>query len=205
MQDRSEAEKIRALIQKADSLSRRARHVIETLRLAEIWAHVGRTCFVGSARFGLMMTPNIDLEVYAERPDIRVGFDAVREIAETHGVRQIQFCNFMGTPEDPGLYWRIDYVDGEGMLWDIDNWLVPNDHPHAGLADALATAMQQALTHEARLRILSIKQATADHKPKPRGVDVYKAVMSGGVSTVEEFLDYTRVNPPAAGIETWRP
>lgn len=189
-------------IEKAVELQKQAEKVIDELQIIRRWGLVGKTILVGSANFGLMTTPNLDFEIYVEEPDIRVGFDIVREIATISGVKQIEFLNFMGT-SDPGLYWRIDYQDKNGVMWDIDNWLVPFSHPHAGMANNFAKAMKQALTDETRKIILEIKSQMPSER-KFRGIDIYKAVLSGGVRDMDEFMKWIAINPPVE-METWQP
>lgn len=189
-------------LEKAMQLQKQASKVIEDLRIIRLWGLVGKTVLVGSASFGLMATPNLDFEVYVEEPDIRIGFDTVREFASISGVKQIQFLNCMGT-SDPGLYWRIDYQDQQGIMWDIDNWLVPFSHPHAGMAENFAKAMQQVLTDETRQIILEIKSQSLPQN-KIRGIDVYKAVLSGGVRDREQFVKWIASNP-SVEMETWQP
>lgn len=187
-------------LEKAAELQKQANKVIEELQIRYRWELVGKTILVGSASFGLMTTPNLDFEIYVENPDIRLGFDTVREFAVTSGVKKIQFLNFMGT-SDPGLYWRIDYQDQQGVAWDIDNWLVPFSHPQAGMADNFAKAMKLALTDETKRTILKIKSQI---EGKYRGIDIYKAVMSGGVRNKEQFERWIANNLPVE-METWQP
>lgn len=189
-------------LEKAVELQKQGNMVIEDLQIRRRWELVGNTILVGSANFGLMATPNLDFEIYVEEPDIRIGFDTVREIATVPGVKQIQFLNVMGT-SDPGLYWRIDYQDKNGVMWDIDNWLVPFSHPHAGMAENFANAMKKVLTEETRQIILEIKSQRQPEN-KFRGIDVYKAVLSGGVRNKEEFLAWIAKYPPVE-METWQP
>lgn len=189
-------------LDKALELQQQAQQVMEELKIRERWEVVGKTILVGSAKFGLMTTPNLDFEIYVEEPDVRIGFDTIRELATIPGVQQIQFLNFMAT-EDPGFYWRIDYLDPQGVMWDIDNWLVPFSHPHAGMAEGLAHAMTQTLTDETKQIILEIKsQRTPENNY--RGIDVYKAVLSGGVRNREQFMKWMAINPPIE-METWQP
>ncbi|MCC5466895.1 hypothetical protein [Pelosinus baikalensis] len=189
-------------IEKAVELQKQANKVIEDLQIKGRWELVGNTILVGSANFGLMTTPNLDFEIYVKEPDVRIGFDTVRELAVIPGVKQIQFLNFMET-SDPGFYWRIDYQDQQGIMWDIDNWLVPFSHPHAGMAERFAKAMKQALTDETRQIILEIKsQMTLENKC--RGIDVYKAVLSGGVRDREQFIKWIAEYPPIE-METCQP
>ena len=190
------------LLQKAAELQGRGWEVLRALGLLEAWAPVGRPMLVGSLRFGLMCHPNLDLEIYTEQPSVADGFAVVGRLAQLPGVRSVLFLNALNTP-DQGLYWRIDYQDQRGDLWDIDNWLVAHDHPHAGLADGLARTLEAKLTEAQRLAILRIKNAQ-DPAHKARGVDIYKAVLTGGVATLPEFEHWRAAHPPQE-IELWRP
>ncbi|MBU1154724.1 MAG: phosphoglycerate mutase family protein [Proteobacteria bacterium] len=190
------------LLQKAAELQERGWEVVRRLGLLERWSRVGRPVLVGSLRFGLMGHPNLDLEIYTETPQVADGFAVVSELAQVPGVVQVQYFNALDTA-DQGLYWRVDYQDERGDIWDIDNWLVAHDHPNAGLADGLATALEAKLSDEQRLAVLTIKNAS-DRANKARGVDIYKAVMTGGVTTPEEFERWRLANPPAE-IELWQP
>ncbi|MCF8044039.1 MAG: hypothetical protein K9K65_18800 [Desulfarculaceae bacterium] len=190
------------LLKKAAELQERGWEVVRRLGLLERWSRVGRPVLVGSLRFGLMRHPNLDMEIYTETPQVAEGFAVVGELAQVPGVVQVQYFNAMDT-SDQGLYWRVDYKDEQGDIWDIDNWLVAHDHPNAGLADGLATALEAKLTPAQRLAILTIKDAS-DRENKARGVDIYKAVLAGGVATPQEFEYWRSANPPAE-IELWQP
>lgn len=189
-------------LDKAVKLQKQAYKIIDDLQIEYRWNLVGKTILVGSASFGLMTSPNLDFEIYVEKPDVRIGFDTICEFAAISGVKQIQFLNFMGT-SDPGLYWRIDYQDNNGVMWDIDNWLVPFSHPHAGMAENFANAMKRALTEETKQIILEIKSQMS-LKKKIRGIDVYKAVLNGGVQDKQQFEKWIASNPPIE-METWQP
>jgi len=163
---------------------------------------------VGSARFGLMIAGNIDFEVYCDKPDAVSGNAVMREIAATPGVTGLQAHDFMDTA-DPGLYWRLDYQGEDGGRWDFDIWLVPNSHPHAGMADALARAMSTALTPRLRADILMLKaglaaRAKAQCASPPRGIDIYRAALAGNVRDLPGFDAWQARNPPP-DMETWRP
>lgn len=191
------------LIESAAELQRRANEIITDLDLTARLGALGTPVRVGSSRFGLMVNPNIDFEVYTAKPRIRDGFDLLRAVAEHPGVRQIVYRNFLGT-DDPGLYWRIDYEDTGAVLWDIDVWLVPDDHPHAWLADRFARAMERVLTGEARRAILAIKRSIP-RASGVRGIDIYKAVLEGNVKTAEEFRAWLASHPVTEGIDPWMP
>lgn len=193
-----------ALLHRADQLQTKAQAIVDTLGLVSWWEQVGRVARVGSSQFGLMASSNLDFEIYVDQPEISAGFDVLREIALTPGVKQVLYLNVLDT-SDPGLYWRVDYLDTEGTLWDIDQWLVPNTHPHAGMAEHLVEAMRKTLTDEMRRRILTIKAARPS-LPKCRGIDIYKAVIRDRVESPEAFARWFQANAPSLeAIETWHP
>ncbi len=192
----------------AERLRRRSEVIIERLRVRDCWARVGDVRLVGSARFGLMISPNIDFEVYVERPEVAAGAAVMREIATTPGVTGVIHHDFMNT-DDPGLYWRLDYRDEHDELWDFDIWLVPFSHPRAGMAEAFAEAMVRTLTDQSRERILRLKDELSQRAKhtgaqRPRGIDIYRAALEGGVRDVTGF-DAWRAATPMSELETWRP
>jgi len=190
------------LLQRAAELQERGWEVVRRLGLLERWSRVGRPVLVGSLRFGLMRRPNLDLEIYTEAPQVADGFAVVGELAQLPGIRQVSYLNALDTM-DQGLYWRVDFQDEQGELWDIDNWLVAHDHPHAGLADGLARALSAKLSPEQRLAVLTIKDALSPDRPA-RGVDIYKAVVADGVASPADFEQWRQDHPPQE-IEFWRP
>ncbi len=189
----------------AEKLQARALAVVDTLRLCEFWGRVGATYHVGASRTGLMMRPNIDFETYVETPKAEDGFRIMTTLASSFGVKRVSYFDFMQS-DDPGLYWWFEYQDADGMTWDFDHWLIPNSHPHAGMADRFASRLLAILTDPIRVKILSIKKETADLSPqeRPRGIDIYKAVLKDGVSSYEDFVKWTHNNPPVS-LETWMP
>ena len=80
---------------------------------------------------------------------------------------------------------------------------MPFSHPHAGMADNFAKVMKRALTDETKQIILEIKSQISLEK-KFRGIDVYKAVLSGGVRDREQFKSWIARNP-SVEMETWQP
>lgn len=191
-----------SLLDQAAELQQKAHAVLQGLKLLERWSAIGKPILVGSLRFGLLCSPNLDMEIYTDSPNIQDGFEIISALATVPGVNGITYMNAMDTA-DQGLYWRIDYTAPDGTVWDIDNWLVAHDHPNAGLADGFAQAMAERLDDEARLAILRLKAARGEHL-QARGIDIYKAVLVGGVNTPEEYLHWSHENPPVE-IELWTP
>jgi len=194
----------RELLDRAAVLQSAARDTIEHLGLERLWSTVGRPVLVGATRFGLMRKPNLDFEIYVDAPTVEAGFGVISRLASIPGVTEVRFLNFMGIESDPGLYWQVFYRAPEGTMWDVDNWLVPFSHPHAGMADAFATAMQATLSDQTRAVIMRIK-TTMPPDCGARGIDVYRAVLDYGVRTLPEFMSWLDEAGPRDGIETWIP
>jgi hypothetical protein len=192
------------LIAQASELQKQAHDVIRLLQLRERWAEVGEVTFLGSARFGLMVAPNIDMEVYADRPRPSAGFQVIAGIAEIPGVRRVRFKNQLDDPEDPGLFWYIQYRDRLGQDWSIDTWLIPRDHPLAMHADRFAEAMCERLDDALRRRILQIKHESRRRNADTRSIEIYKAVLRDGIGTYDEFERWLGKHP-AKKLEDWMP
>ena len=192
------------LMLRASELQKQAHCAIRTLKLRERWEQVGDVTFSGSSVFGLMVQPNIDMEVYTDTPRPGAGFEVVAEIADVPGIIRVKFRNQLEDPEDPGLYWYMQYRDGLGEDWSIDTWLVPRDHPLPVYPGRFAEAMCKRLNDELRCRILEIKYTSHRDSLGSRGIDVYKAVLRDGIETYDEFVKWLEKNP-AKKFEYWMP
>jgi hypothetical protein len=192
------------LIARASELQKQAHDVIRQLQLEGRWAKVGEVTFSGSPRCGLMVAPNIDMEVYADPPRPSAGFQVIAGIAEMPGVRRVRFKNQLDDPEDPGLYWWIQYRDELGQDWSIDTWLIPRDHPFAMQPDRFAEAMCERLDDVLRRKILRIKHESRCRNADTRSIEIYKAVLRDGVGTYAEFERWLEQHP-AKKLEDWMP
>lgn len=191
------------LLDQAASHRRRALDIIQTLGLFERWARVGRPVLVGAVRTGLMVAFDIDMEIYADDPQIADGFAVLSEIALLPGVRKIRYTNNRHDESDPGLYWQIRYCDERGDDWKVDSWLLSENHPHAHWAEGFADAMERALTQNSRHKILQIKEAMVG-EAEVRGIDIYRAVLEGGVQTPAEFQRWHQRHQ-TPGMVLWKP
>ena len=68
-------ERDKEYLEKAAKLQKAAEAVMAELEIRERWGKVGKIILVGSARFGLMASTNLDFEIYVEEPNINVGFE----------------------------------------------------------------------------------------------------------------------------------
>ena len=189
------------ILERAGRKRTRAHELIAYLDLMNRWSGVGAPVVVGAVRYGLVAARDIDMEVYAENPLIKDGFSVMSGVAEVPGVREVTFMNGLDGP-DMGLYWRVIVRDADGDDWKIDIWHVGNDHPDAHWCERFAAAMEGSLTDASRHAILTIKEALIGEGI--RGIDVYRAVMEGGVTGVDEFRTWFDTHPPD-GMCHWLP
>lgn len=194
-----------ALLRRAEDRRRRAWQIIEELDLINRWSRYGQPVIVGSVRLGLVVTPDIDLEVYSDNPRIAQGFQVMAEVAESSHVVGITFENSMEM-RHAWLYWEIRYQDEDGEGWTIETYFCGPGDPYAHWPEQLSDAMQKALTDEHRIAILSIKEAlhTQGTMKDTKSFDIYRAVMDGGVRSFDEFMEWIQINT-APGIVKWVP
>ena len=190
------------ILHRAEERRRRASDVIKTLGLIERWSRYGKPVIVGAVKTGLVVALDIDMEIYSDDPRIEHGFEVMSELAVLPGVWKIRFSNELENP-DQGLYWQIRYRDEVGDVWKIDSWLIDFNHPHAHWAEKCADAIQKVLANQTRRAILEIKEALLG-EPEVRGIDIYRAVLEGGVRCPDELVQWMAEHKPS-GITRWRP
>jgi hypothetical protein len=175
--------------------------ILGTLGLMERWSEFGVPRLVGAAAYGLMVAPDIDIDIYCPDPRVEIGFRVVSDLAREPGVWKVRFSNELDAP-DQGLYWQLRYRPGDGEVWRIDMWLLADDHPGPRSSD-LVEAMRRALTEETRIAILTIKEAVQG-RGDVHSMDVYRAVLDDGVRTAVDFLTW-QAEHKSVGLTSWRP
>ena len=190
------------VLRRAEEKTRQAYEMIEELGLLRRWSRCGRPSLLGAVTYGLVVDRDIDLNIYSGDPSIQNGFEVISDIASLPGVAKIRYSNCLDTI-DQGLYWQIQCRSRRGDAWRVDNWLVSEDHPHAGLLEELAERMPKILTTEHRKAILQIKES-AEPNSRARGIDIYEAVIEHGVRSPGEFADWLRTSTRPE-ISQWLP
>ena len=191
------------LLLRAEQRRERALRIIRELGLLSRWSRYGDPVVVGAIRHGLVVALDIDMEIYSDNPRIEHGFELMSEVARLPGVWKIRFTNQLEDDADPGLYWQIRYRDQEGEVWNVDSWLLGHDHPYAHWAERFADAMAKALTDDTRHAILEIKESLLAEEGI-RGIDIYRAVLDGGVRSPSEFRSWAAEHT-SSGMVLWLP
>jgi hypothetical protein len=119
----------RDLLHRAAERRQHALALIDDLELFERWSRVGRVELVGAVAYDLVVSPDIDIEVFTPgTPSIRAGFQVLAEPAEHPMVAKARFTNALSS-RDQGLYWQLRCRSDDGEAWKVDIWTLDQSHP----------------------------------------------------------------------------
>jgi hypothetical protein len=170
---------------RADVRLARAGEVVRDLELVERWGPYGDVVIVGSVGIGVVVAPDVDLEVWSAEPRVGDGFAVVRELAELPGVRRVTYLDARDRHER-GQYWKVEYEFTPDETWTIDTWVFPGSAA-ASKGAAMAAAVREALAAPGRAgdrdRILAIKEEAAVLGERAYGYWLYQAVLEAGVDS----------------------
>lgn len=199
-----------ALFERSEKAAEAARRLLERCGVVAIWEKLGATVnLVGSLRMGLT-TPNrrdVDLHIYSENVDVAESFQAVGALASRPGVRRVEFANFLAT-EERCVQWRAWLVDPSepeetALEWALDLIHIERNSKYDGYFEDVADRIAAALTPETKQAILTIKEAAPDAE-KIAGIEIYRAVLEGGVRDWAAFVAWRRERP-VDGVLEWSP
>ncbi len=191
------------ILERAARTRQQAQAILSDLGLLEKWRRFGRPVLVGAVSFDLAVAPDIDMEVYCPELRIEHGFQVLGECALNPRVIAAQFLNALSSP-DKALYWQLRYRTDDGTEWKIDMWSAPDDYDLPRGED-FVRPMRDSLTDETRQAILALKEARAEGRlPAFLSIDLYRAVLDGGVRTVSDMQQWLQSNQ--VGVLTdWKP
>jgi hypothetical protein len=191
------------VMERAAQTRQQAQAILDDLGLLEKWQRFGRPVLVGAVSFDLALAPDLDLEVYCPELRIEHGFQVLAECALNPRVTAAQFLNALSSP-DKALYWQLRYRTDDGTEWKIDMWSAPDDYDLPRGED-FVQPMKESLTEKTRRAILALKEARAEGRlPTFLSVDLYRAVLDGGVRTLDEMQEWLQSHQ--VGVLTdWKP
>lgn len=187
----------------AEQRQRAAEAILGELDLIGRWSAVGRPVVVGATSYGLMVAPDLDLEIFCDaEPTAEAGFAVLAACAAYPGTIRAAYSNHLDGP-DEGIYWKLGFRH-QGEEWKVDMWALRHDHP-GPLSSSLVEPMRAALTPESRRTILTIKQELAARPDRRCGsIHVYRAVLADGVATFDQFETW-RADHDTESLTDWRP
>jgi hypothetical protein len=169
--------------ERAEARLQVAQEILDELRVAERWGEYGEVVVVGSVGIGVVVQPDIDLEVHCDEPRVADGFAVMATLAEAPKSRRITYLDARDRHE-LGQYWKLEYERTPDETWTIDMWVFARG---AASGAALTNAMRAALTDETRDRILAIKEEAMELGERTRGYWLYQAVLEAGVRTYDDY------------------
>jgi hypothetical protein len=191
------------LISRAEEKQRIAENILRELDLVNRWNRFGTCNLVGAFAYGLIVAPDIDMEIFCPDPRIEHGFEILRACALHPNVTRARFWNAQGPPHY-GLYWRVDYKY-EGEEWKIDMWSMADSYKEP-CGTYLTEPMKRVLTPETRETILSLKEKIlADPEMECRSIQIYRAVLDFEVRTMEELKQWLPRHPLTEEVISWKP
>ena len=184
-------------------LQTEALDVVARLDLPSRLGGLGEFDLIGSAASGLMVWPDIDVMVSADRPSSDSVLRAMAPVMAAARVHEVLYQKQTGprSPtgrvEDERLYFVLRYAAPTGRRWKIDItvWCSDRQRPHVAEARRLATSLTPA-QRRAVLWIKSVWSARPEYPYEIGGTDVYTAVLEAGVRTPAEFERYLRASQP---------
>jgi hypothetical protein len=194
-----------SLLTASSALQQRAYAIIEETKIIEIWSAIGATInLVGSLKTGLIIKKqDIDFHIYTNPFNLSDSFSAISRLAQNPHIKTLTYTNLLDA-EDRCIEWHAGYQDDSEDAWQIDMIHILNDSPYAGYFEKVAERINAVLTDETRrAAILSIKNDIPLEK-HVMGIEVYKAVIDGGVRDTDSFWTW-KARQPDEGIITWCP
>jgi len=192
---------VSAITDRAAARQATALALLESLRYLDRWGRLGHAELVGSVRHGLVVARDIDVEVTVPALEPAATFAVAGELATDPLVARATYRN---QAESRGwLYWEIGAHGEDGEEWTIETYVSGPDDPYAGWSAELASALAAALTDEQRAAILALKEALADD-PDYRAMDVYRAVVDGGVRSPAELAEWREASG-SSELVRWLP
>ncbi len=178
--------------------------LLEETGIIQLWEDIGATVnLVGSLKSGLMMkSRDIDMHIYTDKVTVADSFSVIAKLAEKPSVKEIQYVNLIDTEEEC-IEWHISMEDKEKNQWKFDMIHIRRGSKYDGFVEKVTDAIIAQLTPETKEAILCIKFDMPDDAKIP-GIEIYRAVLSGGVRSYDELLVWREKNPLINSME-WIP
>lgn len=187
------------VIEMARESRAKARKVLADSGIVEIWRAAGcRVNLVGSLRMGLLASHrDIDLHVYSKGITTESSFAIVAKISAIPAVTEIKCINGLAT-EERCIAWHVAYRAEDEEIWQFDIIHIEEGTRYDGYFERMADRICEVMTEEQRHTVLRLKFETPPGCDF-HGVDYYEAVISAGVTTLEELGTWVatrRQSPP---------
>lgn len=178
--------------------------VLEDTGVIPAWESIGADVhLVGSLKSGLMMkSRDIDLHIYTETLRVADSFAVMQQLTESLPFKEVHYKNLIQTEEEC-IEWHALYEDLAGNDWKFDMIHIRKGSKYDGVVEKVTDAIIRRLTPEIRKTILQIKADLPAPLLVP-GIEIYYAVLVGGVQSYEELEQWRKTNSFTNFLE-WMP
>jgi hypothetical protein len=175
-------------------LCKTAKAIINETHVIDSLLELGKVEIIGSLRLEVMYRRDIDLFVLSNVIDKAQAQEITKKFIESGLFQTVGFADYQTFPEDDmplGFYWELIVIK-DGEKWKLDVWYLKPDEKYTHMVlDAINTFEPLLSTYpEKKETILKIKEAYFNgtkYKDNVKSLDIYKAVLEGGINSVEEF------------------
>ena len=178
-------------IEKANQLKKEGDQLLKSLDLLKILANYGLVFITGSYHYNLMTWNDIDLCLTVKKIDLGRIFELGREIALLPNISAMYYRNefVLNTPGNPrAIFWCVEIYLDDHTTWKID--ILIGLHDEVERVINLGKKVFEKLTEKKRNQILEIKSQlskTTNYRGEYRSVDIYRAVLEEGITTLEQW------------------
>lgn len=192
------------LLQESKRIKSQADKILKESGIVEILSEYGEVKIAGSYSLDVMLRPDLDLYVVAEKHDWDKVIDIQSKIIKRKYFRDVYFIDWLnfenkqtGLVEEwiPSIkgYYFATVIPIEDQRFKMDIWLITKEYDKsAELTDHFRKLLNNA-DESKKLVILEIKNAMRQGKKYIDGVDgklIYKAVLENGITNIEDFKEF---------------
>jgi hypothetical protein len=192
------------LLEESKRIKSQADKILKESGIVDILGGYGEVKIAGSYALDVMLRPDLDLYVVAEKHDWDKVIEIQSKIIRKKYFRDVYFIDWLnfenkqaGSVEEwiPSIkgYYFATVIPVEDQRWKMDIWLItPEYDKSAELTEHFKVLLDKA-DESKKLAILEIKNAMREGKKYKTGVDgklIYKAVLENGITNVEDFKKF---------------
>lgn len=179
------------LLKRSDEVKKEADKLLNESKLPQILSQYGDVRATGSYPLNVMLRPDLDFLVVAEKNDRNKAFEIVTEIIRSNYFEEVDFVNHVDFRQSGGItgfYIQPRVVIGE-RKWKLDIWLM-DEKDFRPYTQEFLDLIKDDPDSQKRMAILKLKDEMSEGSKYIKGVDgklIYEAVLKNGVRTEEEF------------------
>ncbi|MCX6740372.1 MAG: hypothetical protein NTZ49_04040 [Candidatus Parcubacteria bacterium] len=189
------------LLKESKKIKAQADMILKESDIVEILKDYGKVKISGSYALDVMLRPDLDLFVITEKHDWNKVIDIQSKIMNLKYFRDFNFANWVDF-EDKTItpikgYYFQPWVPINNQLWKMDIWLITSEYDRTTeLTEHFKKLLDQEPDDIKRIAILEIKEAMKENKKYTKGINgklIYKAVLENGITNVEDFNKFLRI------------